>query len=227
MKISVIIATYNSDKYLGRAVRSAIDQSLPTSNFEVIVIDDGSADHTQDILDNFADSVRVIRHEENMGLAYSCNEGLKKALGEYVIRLDADDYINRHTLLATSLILDYNKDLHFVWTDYLVENRDMESTGQSRELVRNNVLNPARMLAAGVLFRKSVIERVGLYDENLSGVEGEDLLIRILSSPEDYRGFYLPLPLYRYIRHDNNMTNDERAMRQGYVKLARKIGNAE
>ena len=79
------------------------------------------------------------------------------------------------------------------------------------------------MLAAGVMMRKNVIEKVGLYDESMSGVEGEDLLMRILSHHTNYDGYHLPLPFYNYTRHDKNMTNDKEEMRNKYKHLTKKI----
>jgi len=220
MHVSVIIASYNCADYLGRAIRSVINQSLNNKDYEIIVIDDGSTDHTNKILEDYNDYIKVIEHKKNKGLAFSCNEGIKKAIGTHIIRVDADDYINGDLLLCLSLILNYNKDISFVWTDhYLIdENENIINT------VNIDEINPLKMLAAGVMFRKSVIEKVGLYDEAMSGVEGEDLLMRILSHHENYQGFHLPLPFYRYMRHDNNMTNNKDEMKHRYRKLTEKIG---
>jgi glycosyltransferase involved in cell wall biosynthesis len=221
MKVSVIISVYNGEKYLSRAIRSAIHQSLDKGQYEILVINDGSTDHTAKVMDSFGDWIRTIHREENKGLAYSCNEGIKSALGEYVIRLDADDYINRDLLLVTSLILDQNKDTGFVWTDHQV----VGEKGDIKQVVQLNTLNPAQMLAAGIMFRKSVIEDVGLYDESMSGVEGEDLLMRILSHPNKYGGFHLPLNFHRYFRHEDNMTNNKDVMKERLKKLSSKIGS--
>ncbi|MFM7105835.1 MAG: glycosyltransferase family 2 protein, partial [Flavobacteriales bacterium] len=88
--ISLIITTYNYGQYLERAIRSALDQTLPIEQYEVIVIDDASTDHTSLILDNFKDDIRIIRMDKNVGLAAARNEGIRKAKGQFVVFLDAD-----------------------------------------------------------------------------------------------------------------------------------------
>ena len=223
VRVSVITPVYNQEKYVGRCIRSLVKQRLENDFYEIIFIDDGSTDHTQQILENYSDYIKVIRHTENKGLAISCNEGIKKALGSYIIRVDADDYIHQDLLLCSKAILDWNKNISFVWTDYhlIDENENVIKT------VKIDKINPLKMLAAGVMMRKNVIEKVGLYDESMSGVEGEDLLMRILSHHTNYDGYHLPLPFYNYTRHDKNMTNDKEEMRNKYKHLTKKISKGK
>ena len=77
--ISVIITNYNYARYLERAIRSALDQSLPRTKYEIIVVDDASTDESAEILNNYIDEVRIIRFEKNKGLSAARNEGIKKA----------------------------------------------------------------------------------------------------------------------------------------------------
>lgn len=91
--VSVIMPAYNAEKFIEEAISSVLAQSV--SNWELIVIDDGSQDGTQQIVADFTrkDSrVRLIVNEENMGVAKSRNRGLDVCCGEYVALLDSDDY---------------------------------------------------------------------------------------------------------------------------------------
>jgi len=93
MLISVVITNFNYARYLERAIRSTLDQSLDRGKYEVIVVDDHSTDESSLILDNYEDEIRIIRFAENKGLAAARNEGIRKAKGQFVVFVDADDYI--------------------------------------------------------------------------------------------------------------------------------------
>lgn len=91
--ISVIIPVYNVEKYLHRCLDSVIEQTY--KNLEVILIDDGSTDHSGEICDDYAaKDVRIhVIHQENQGVSAARNKGLDTAKGEYIAFVDSDDYI--------------------------------------------------------------------------------------------------------------------------------------
>lgn len=94
MKLSIIVPVYNADKYLKRCIDSILSQTI--SDFEVILIDDGSEDSSPQICDDYAhnkDNVMVV-HQKNQGVSVARNVGLKNASGEYIGFVDADDYIH-------------------------------------------------------------------------------------------------------------------------------------
>ena len=74
--ISVIVATYNQEKFVGRCMRSLIDQTLPLSSYEIIVVNDGSTDNTLKSLEPFKNSIKLINNKKNKGLAFSVNRGI-------------------------------------------------------------------------------------------------------------------------------------------------------
>lgn len=88
--VSIVIPTYNRARFLGRLVRSVLNQTY--KNFEVIVADDASTDDTAEIIKTFKDDrIRYIRHESNAGAAAARNTGIKASRGEYVAFQDSDD----------------------------------------------------------------------------------------------------------------------------------------
>ena len=97
-KISVIIPVYNAEKTLHRCIDSILAQTF--SDFEVLLIDDGSKDKSGEICDEYArkDSRIKVCHKENGGVSSARNTGLSKAMGEYVIHCDADDFIEPEML---------------------------------------------------------------------------------------------------------------------------------
>ncbi|MEO8761158.1 MAG: glycosyltransferase family A protein [Bacteroidia bacterium] len=199
--VSVIITTYNYEKYIERAIRSCLDQSLSKKQYEVIVVNDCSTDSTTQILENYKDDVRIFNLEKNTGLSAARNFGIKKALGQFVVFLDADDYIQRDMLLMQNLFLCENNLLDAVSVDYyLVNERGTHLTHENSE---------EKPIACGVMFRKDLLHDIGLYDETFRAREEEDLRIRFLKKHKIYN---IILPLYRYRMHDNNLTKNEKEM---------------
>src|SRR5438045_3484332 len=98
ISVSVIITNFNNKQYLGRAIRSCLNQSLDRKKFEIIIVDDCSTDKSQDVIVGYKKEVVSVPLDTNQGVAEASNIGIRNALGRYVIRVDSDDYINEHTL---------------------------------------------------------------------------------------------------------------------------------
>ena len=210
--VSLIITTYNYANYIERAIRSALDQSLGNSEYEIIVVNDASTDATGQILDNYSDVVRVFNLSENMGLAGARNFGIRKARGQFVTFLDADDYLHSEALRAQNLFLSENNAFDAVAIDYYVVNE----RGQHIE----HISSSEKPIACGIMFRKDYLFNIGLYDENFTAREEEDLRIRWEEA--GYGIYHMPVPLYRYRMHENNLTKDNQKMTDSQLKLNQK-----
>jgi glycosyltransferase involved in cell wall biosynthesis len=190
-----------------------LDQTLSKKQYEIIVINDCSTDNTAQILENYRDEVRVFNLEKNIGLAAARNFAVKKALGQFVIFLDADDYIQRDLLVIQQTFLAENNALDAVSVDYyLVDER-------GNHIQHVNAEN--KPIACGIMFRKDLLIDIGLYDESFRAREEEDLRIRFLRKHSIYN---IILPLYRYRMHDNNLTKNELEMNKYKQKLDDKHG---
>jgi len=199
--VTIIITAYNYDRYIERAIRSCLDQSLDNEAYEVIVVNDCSSDNTIPILENYKDQVRVFNLEKNIGLAAARNFGVKKAQGQFVVFLDADDYIQRDLLFIQRTFLSENNSLDAVSVDYYM----VDERGNHLKHV-NSEHEP---IACGIMFRKDLLLDVGLYDESFRAREEEDLRIRFL---DKYKIYNIILPLYRYRMHDSNLTKNKEEM---------------
>ena len=204
LKVTIIITNYNLSKYIGTCIRSCLNQSLSKELYEIIIVDDKSTDNSLEVIGEFQknnDNIKLIALNENKGVSYASNVGIKRSQAPYVIRVDADDYINENMLLFFSEILSWNPDVAFVYGDIYT----VSEMGEKLERVRLNIIDNLYNHGAGIMFRKSCLEAVGLYDTEIKNCEDFDLIKRLF---KNFDGHYLKLPLYRYRRHDNNMTND-------------------
>ena len=210
--VSLIITTYNYAQFIERAIRSGLDQSLSKTDFEVIVVNDASTDATEAILENYSDVVRVFNLKENLGLSGARNYGIRKARGQFVAFLDADDYLHSESLRVQNLFLNENNAFDAVAIDYYVVNE----RGQHIQ----HISVSEKPIACGIMFRKDYLFNIGLYDEDFKAREEEDLRIRWEQA--GYGIYHIPVPLYRYRMHDNNLTKDDQKMSDSQLKLNQK-----
>lgn len=209
--VSVIVAAYNQEKFIGRCLRSLLHQTLPQEHYEIIVINDGSTDRTPYALELFHDAIRTITNEKNLGLPASVNRGIMAARAPYVVRVDSDDYVNNNFLNFLHFFLDQNPYADAVACDYWL------SSDQEEWLERVDCSQ--RPIACGIMFRKMQLIEIGMYDESFRCHEDQDLRIRF---EKEYSISRLELPLYRYRRHENNLTNDAEVMEHHRLNLIRK-----
>jgi len=202
VQVSVIITCHNYARYLSRAIRSAVNQTISKEEFEIIVVDDGSTDETKKVMKTYSGRIKPLILRKNVGLAAARNEGIKSALGRFVVNLDADDYIDENLLLLEMMFLNANPSWDAVSCDYyLVDDNE-------KHLSR--ISGYEKPIACGVMFRTDLLLGIGLYDENFKMREDEDFRIRF---EKNHKIHNVELPLYRYRKHENNMTNDKQGMK--------------
>lgn len=211
MEISIIIPTHNCGLYIERAIRSALDQTFHKGPYEIIVVDDGSTDDTGNILKAFKDRINVIKLKQNRGLSHARNYGIKKALGKFILCLDADDYISNDILHIEHLLLYHNRDIDAVSCDYLVVN-DGEDIIEKRSAVE-------RPIACGIMFYKDKLKEIGLYDKTFMALEDLDLRKRYL---EKFSIYNMPLPLYRYRDRRGSLSKNKKCLDYYHKKLCTK-----
>jgi len=211
VKVSVIIPVHNQEMYIGRCLRSLLKQTLDPDDYELIVINDASTDNTTKALLPFMGDIRYYENDTQKGLPAALNIGIKNAKGWFIVRVDADDYVHWEYLNILSMHLMHNHDIDAVACDYHVVNDHQDMLSQ------NNCLEEP--IGCGVMFRIDQLIDIGLYDEGFFAREEEDLRIRFL---EKYSIFRVQLPLYRYRRHENNLTNNSTHMQEYSEKLNNK-----
>lgn len=209
--ITIAVMNYNRVDFLDRSIRSCLEQvtSLLHQKIEIIVIDDCSTDKSISFLKNYKNQIRVFKNKINMGVGYSSNLAVKKARGRFFIRVDSDDYLGRLATEIMSNILIENKEYSYVYCDHI----RIDKNGFKENKIKLNNEEAIRNHGAGIMFRTDVIKKVGNYDKSLREGEDYDLITKINKS--NYKSFYLPIPLYRYYIHDNNIS--KLGNRQHYI----------
>ena len=201
------MSVYNSERYLRQAIDSILCQTF--TDFEFIIINDGSIDGTQDILEGFKnkDNRLKIISRTNKGLIYSLNEGVKLAQGEYIARMDADD-ISMPTRLEKQL--NYMQEGGLVvcgtWAEGIdiLGNKvcDMSYPPASGKINKFTLLhNP--FIHPSVVFKKDVFEKVGGYKKFFKHIEDYELWTRIVFN---YKTGNIDEPLLQYRLHPDQIT---------------------
>ena len=216
-KVSVVIPTYNYGQYIVGAVESVLNQTF--RDMEVIVVDDGSADNTRELMAEFGDKIRYI-YQPNRGLPAARNTGIRAGRGEYVAILDSDDLWLPQKLSVQVPLLDSRPEVGLVYTDAFVFDGETQVTIGTH---RDACPHPAGRIVAQLLFmcvmltptpliRRSVLDKVGLFaeDKAIKGCEDWDLWIRIAKV---YDIDYIDQPLAKYRLHSSNMSRDPELMK--------------
>lgn len=163
MGVSVIIAAYNAEAYIAEAVASVLGQTVPPD--ELIVIDDGSADGTRNLLGQFGDRITMLTHD-NSGQAVAVNKALATAQGDLIGFCDADDLWTPRKLELQLALLDHQSDVEAVFgkVEQFV-NPDVPDA--QRERFKPAVAIMPGELKQCMLIRRAALDRTGPFDESL------------------------------------------------------------
>jgi glycosyltransferase involved in cell wall biosynthesis len=221
--VSIILPTYNGSKWLAEAIYSVLGQTH--QDFEVIAVDNGSTDDSVALLSSYPDRIRIL-FEKKKGVSFARNAGLLAARGEYVAFLDQDDIWLPDKLSAQIDVFAGSETVGMVGCSFysIDDNSNIievfrktvaEQESLAKELfVRNRVGPPSCML-----IRKSVVDQVGVFDEDLNGVEDRDLWMRIT---ERYQLRFVERPLVKYRLHPQNVHKNVPLMKASQKRFIQK-----
>lgn len=205
--ITVYITNYNYDLYIEKAIESVLTQTI--SNFELIIIDDGSKDNSKEIIEKYRskESVQII-YQKNKGLNVTNNVALSMANGKYIMRLDADDYLREDALEILSKKLESDPELGLVFPDYYLVNK--ENTIISKE-VRHDFDRDVQLYdqaahGACTMIRTEFLRELGGYNENYTCQDGYELWVKFTRK---FKVSNVSEPLFYYRQHGANLTSNE------------------
>jgi len=221
--ISTVIICYNQAHFLAEAIQSVIDQDYTKK--EIIVVNDGSVDNTREVALSFGDSVIYVE-QENRGVAVARNRGIKESTGEYISLLDSDDIYMPSFLATLSSYLDNYPDVGLVCSDALIFNRKgdigLRSIVFNKPKCKENFRwETVEFIAypSTVMFRRSCLERTGLFEEGLSKIGANDWLMWVKMSLH-LNLAYINKPLLKYRLHEYNASKSEQQIALSYRKAS-------
>jgi glycosyltransferase involved in cell wall biosynthesis len=216
-RISVITSCFNAEKWLNECIESVRSQTF--SNFEYILIDDGSSDGTRQIMEKHAALDKRIRlvFKPNTGLSDSLNQGFRIARGAWIARLDADDISDPCRLELQIKHAESNPRVVFVGSDSALIDLNGKLIHEvkyptSHHKLKHNLLTGRKFPAhSSALISTRAFQMVGGYRNRLRRAEDRDLWLRLLDIGE-LRSVNRPLILLR--KHNENISNDDNGYTQ-------------
>ena len=184
--ITVIIPTYNRAYCIKKSIDSVLSQTY--ENIELIIVNDGSTDNTDDVVGSYSDSrIRYIKFEKNEGVSKARNEGIKLAEGEYIAFHDSDDVCHSDRLEKQLRLMEKIPECQLVFCKYRaysdivvdVPQEDEYDLSDSKYGLLDILLRGNKIGTPTMFVRKSVFATVGMFDTNLKTQEDWDLAMRI------------------------------------------------
>ena len=214
-QISVILCSYNGARTVGRALESVYQQTMASDRYEVVFVNDGSVDQTEEIVSVFRryENFRYVKHPMNQGLCASCNRGVREARGTYLIRLDADDRFESTALEQMAWPLERGL------TDFVY--CDRYEWIEQEDAFRYISLSPFRLfglIAIGTMMRRSMVLAIGGYRELFW--EEYDLYLRYLLE-SGKPPYHIAKALLTYTIRPGSMSTDMAKAHAGWSQLRR------
>ena len=204
--VTVYLVNHNYGRFARQAVESVLAQTM--QDFELLIIDDGSTDDSRDVLAEYSSLPNVVTiFQHNKGLNVTNNIALRSARGKYIMRLDADDWLDEHALQVLSGVLDREPEVGLVFPDYYT----VDVEGRVLEMVRRHDFADVTLLdqpahGACTMARRDLLREVGGYDESFRCQDGYDIWLKFIQK-FDVKNVNLPLFFYR--QHGSSLTRNE------------------
>jgi len=223
--VTVYITNYNYGDFIEQSIESYLSQDY--ENTELIIIDDGSTDKSLDIISKYSGlkNIKIIK-QKNRGLIVSNNIALKLSKGKYMMRLDADDYLDKRIVSLLVNELEKDEKIALCFPDYYEIDINNEILKHVRRFDFEKEISLYDIPAHGActLIRKKVLKEIGGYDENFTRQDGYDLW---LSVTHKYKVTNVNLPLFYYRQHGSNLTKNESKLLKTRSEIINKHANKQ
>jgi glycosyltransferase involved in cell wall biosynthesis len=227
-RISVLMSAYNVERYIGEAISSVLAQTF--TDFELIVVNDGSTDRTEDVVRSFTDPRICLVSQPNEGIAAALNHGLRLARAPLIARFDADDICYPRRLEQQYHFLTTHPDYLLVGTaakyidergEYVFTHRPPALTNDAVQALKKQI---CPFIHSSVLYRKDPILACGGYCAHAHSFEDHLLWVEVLKRG---KGCNLPEPLVQVRLNPGSLTIDERWRTRRFLQLKAKVLRTE
>jgi len=228
-KVSVVIPTYNRASMVAEAIESVLSQSY--KDLEVIVVDDGSTDNTEDVLRPYFSQITYIK-QENRGNAAARNKGLKEAKGVLIAFNDSDDLWVHDKLEKQVGFMDEHPDIDMVCGNGIIFGNTLDagrlvisqSRGEFLEkkgVTIKDIFMKSTIRTPTVVIRKKVIDALDGFDGNLRVCVDGDFSLRLLGS--GYKAAFINDVFFKLRKHDDNLSADREQRLLHSIKIIKKL----
>jgi glycosyltransferase involved in cell wall biosynthesis len=227
-EVSLIITTYNEEKYIAGAIESAWKQTLERDRYEIVVVDDGGVDNTDKIVQDLKSKGLNFRYlkKKNGGTASARNFGVANSTGEYISFLDGDD---KYAPKKLKLSLDYmnkGENIGVVYSDYIEQYPERDQLRLKQNFNPDSLFKTC-IISTNSMIRRSAFDKVGGFDETFKYVEDYDFWCRVIMS--GYFALRVPEPLFFYNCRRDSKTNSTKIekIQPEWDRIAKRIHDNE
>jgi len=215
-EVTVYIVNHNYGRFIEDSIKSVLGQTF--KDLELIIIDNGSNDNSKEIIKKYSKnrSIKII-FQKNIGLNATNNVALNYSRGKFIMRLDADDYLDENALEIMYNKIKSDDKLGLVFPDYYL----VDEKNDLIELVRRHDFTKVKLFdqpahGACTLIKKEILTLLNGYNELYKCQDGWDIWLRLI---KNYKVVNVNLPLFYYRRHGKNLTNKEKKLFKTRAKI--------
>lgn len=227
--VSVVMACYNSQRFLVLALESILKQNF--FDFEFLIVNDASIDQSPQILRQYATKdqrLKIITNSENLGLTKSLNKALALAKGKYIARMDDDDISLPSRFQKQFQFMEQNKDVALCGTMGFIINEKGERVGQknlavSPRAIKKKLLFNNQLLHSSWFLRRAILDEVGFYDESFKKAQDYEFILRLA---QNHKIENLPEHLIEWRRRPGSLSFADKKQ-QKYALKARWLAIAK
>ena len=227
--ISIIIPTYNREKTIGRAIKSAVFQTYP--NLEIIVVDDGSTDNSKNAVKQLKDKrIAYVSHKTNLGASAGRNTGVEKARGEYIAFLDSDDRWMLNKLEKQMAVFQKKTSTGVVYCRYYIVKGKRKEISSWPEISKYNGKLHEELLignfitSSSALLKKKILEKSAGFDTKLPAYQDWEFFLRV----SKYANFaFVDEPLFYQYQDEKNRISESREKRIHAVRYILRKNQAD
>ena len=215
-EVTVYIVNHNYGRFIEDSIKSVLSQTF--KDLELIIIDNGSNDNSKEIIKKYSKNRNIkIIFQKNIGLNATNNVALNYSRGKFIMRLDADDYLDENALEIMYNKIKSDDRLGLVFPDYYL----VDEKNDLIELVRRHDFTKVKLFdqpahGACTLIKKEILTLLNGYNELYKCQDGWDIWLRLI---KNYKVVNVNLPLFYYRRHGKNLTNKEKKLFKTRAKI--------
>jgi glycosyltransferase involved in cell wall biosynthesis len=222
--VTVLMPVYNAENYLREAMDSILNQTF--RDFEFVIVNDGSTDHSEEIIRSYRDERIRLVNRPNGGVSAALNTGLQEARGKFIARFDADDICTPERLHEQYEFMTRNPEYVLIGSDadYISKTGEYiftyNSPGYTDEEIREKIFERNPFIHSVVFYPKAVINRCGGYDPRAHTFEDHLLWVKVIAFGKvcNFRKSYIKVRL-----SPESVTTDERLWGRKFLELRRQI----